>query len=372
MFQIKDFRSIVASMVNYVRGTSDKLTDFSVGSVNRTMLEAPALEIDELYQQVFNGLREAIPAAIYPPFGFDKLQPVTAATNVIFSTATPAASAIVIPAGFAVRVPGGAVRYATQQQAVIGIGDTEVAVRVIADTEGVAGNTIAGTITEMIAPIQGVTVTNPAPVTTGRELETDQERFTRFQQYILSLARSHVQGVQYGASTAQVTDDAGDVIETVRKVLVVEPFVEDPAQPLGYIDAYLWNGIDSASPALLAAASKVVNGYTDANGNRIVGYKGAGVIVRIKPVVEQYINSELTVWLAPSYKAEDVLSQITAVISSYITGLGIGETYVDAEAVRRVKNIAGIYDVEFATPPDNLEVDASVKLLAGPVSITVA
>ncbi|HET8550953.1 MAG TPA: baseplate J/gp47 family protein [Gammaproteobacteria bacterium] len=372
MFQIKDFRSIVASMVNYIRGTSDKLTDFSVGSVNRTMIEAPAIEIDELYQQMFNGLRESIPAAIYPPFGFDKLQPVTAATNVVFSVAAPATSAIVIPAGFAVRVPGGAVRYATQQQAVIDTGETQVAVRVVADTEGVAGNTIAGTITEMIAPIQGVIVTNPAPVTTGRELETDEERFNRFRAYILSLARSHVQGVQYGASTAEVTDDAGDVIETVRSVLVVEPFVADPKQPLGYIDVYLWNGIDSASPDLLAAASKIVNGYTDASGNRVTGYKGAGIIANIKPVVEQYINAEVTVWLAPGYKAEDVLSQITATVSDYITGLGIGEQYVDSEAVQRVMDIAGIYDVQFATPADNLTVDASVKLLAGPVSITVA
>ncbi len=57
MFQVKDFRSIVASMVNHVRATTTKITDFRVGGVARTLLEAPAIEIDELYQQMFNGLR---------------------------------------------------------------------------------------------------------------------------------------------------------------------------------------------------------------------------------------------------------------------------------------------------------------------------
>ena len=65
-FQIKDFLSIVASMVNYMRGATSKITDYNVGSVARTMVEAPAIEIDQLYQQMLFGLRDAIPTATYP------------------------------------------------------------------------------------------------------------------------------------------------------------------------------------------------------------------------------------------------------------------------------------------------------------------
>lgn len=48
-FQIKDFASIVASQINHARAVSDKITDFQPGSVARTIMEAPAVEIEELY-----------------------------------------------------------------------------------------------------------------------------------------------------------------------------------------------------------------------------------------------------------------------------------------------------------------------------------
>ena len=60
-FQIKNFASIVASMINRMSATQNKVTDFNVGAVGRTLIEAPAIEIDQLYQQMFNGLKEAIP-----------------------------------------------------------------------------------------------------------------------------------------------------------------------------------------------------------------------------------------------------------------------------------------------------------------------
>jgi hypothetical protein len=37
------------------------------------MIEAPAAEIDELYQQMFNGLQEAIPVSVFNSFNFPAL-----------------------------------------------------------------------------------------------------------------------------------------------------------------------------------------------------------------------------------------------------------------------------------------------------------
>ena len=51
MFQIKDFASITASMINWLRANTTKVTDFNVGSVVRTMAEASAAEMEELYLQ---------------------------------------------------------------------------------------------------------------------------------------------------------------------------------------------------------------------------------------------------------------------------------------------------------------------------------
>lgn len=371
-FQIKDFTSIVASMINVVRGGTKKITDFSEGAVIRTMLEAPAVEIEELYQQMFTGLREAIPAAIYPPFDFDLLPAQAAAVNAVFSTATaqPATQAYSIPAGFAIRAPGGSIQYLTQAPAVLAQGQTTVPVRVVANEVGTVGNAIAGSLSEMVTPISGLVVTNPGPVITGRDLETEAERKTRFQAFITSLARSHLAGIEFGAGTAVVLNSNGDVIETVRKVKAVEPFVDDPTQPLGYVDVYLWNGVDSATPGLLTAAQKIIDGYYDVDGTRVIGYKGAGVVVTAKAVVEQYQDTGLAIAMEDGYLLSDVTSQITELVGNYIIGLGIGETYVVSEVVALVKSLEGVYDVQSTDPVSNVVPGPNTKLLPGTVSFS--
>ena len=45
-FQIKNFVSICAGMINSMRANQTQITDFNVGSVARTLIEAPAIEID--------------------------------------------------------------------------------------------------------------------------------------------------------------------------------------------------------------------------------------------------------------------------------------------------------------------------------------
>ena len=46
--QIKDFASITASMIYRMRAGQDSVTDFESGSVARSLLAAPAQEIEEL------------------------------------------------------------------------------------------------------------------------------------------------------------------------------------------------------------------------------------------------------------------------------------------------------------------------------------
>lgn len=67
-FQLKDFYSITASMVNYIRGTLSGITDFNPGSTARTLLEAPAIEMDQLYQEMFFGIREGVETGIFRSF----------------------------------------------------------------------------------------------------------------------------------------------------------------------------------------------------------------------------------------------------------------------------------------------------------------
>ena len=98
-FQIKDFVSIVASQINHARSVTDKITDYLPGSVARTLIEAPAIEVEELYMQMLLGLRDAIPAATFLSFGFDKL-PAARAHGYVSISLDPAPTVpIIVPLG---------------------------------------------------------------------------------------------------------------------------------------------------------------------------------------------------------------------------------------------------------------------------------
>ena len=97
MFQIKNFVSIVAAEINVARSITDKITDFQPGSVARTLMEAPAAEMEELYLQMLHGLLEAIPEATYRSFNFDRLQPARAFGFVSMSMSPAPVESITIP-----------------------------------------------------------------------------------------------------------------------------------------------------------------------------------------------------------------------------------------------------------------------------------
>ena len=98
-FQIKKFNSIVASMINWMSGATTKITDFNQGSVVRTILEAVAMELEELYYQLLQATQEAIEEAIYRTFNFPRNPSEKATGMVRFTRMTGSETAVSIPAG---------------------------------------------------------------------------------------------------------------------------------------------------------------------------------------------------------------------------------------------------------------------------------
>lgn len=372
MFQIKDFRSVVASMVNYMRATQDRISDFTVGGVARTLVEAPAIEIDELYQQMFHGLLEGIPTAIYNSFEFALLPAATASGRVTFSVASPAASAIVIPAGTVVRVPGAAMGYATTAQGVIAQGGTSVIVKVLADATGASGNALGGTITAMDAPITGVSVTNVAALTSGRDIETEDERKDRFRRYILTMSRGPAYSIEYGAGTAILLDADGDVVEYVVSAQVVEPYLTDNAQPLGVLVCYIYNGVDTASASLVSEAQKLVDGYYDESGNRVIGWKAAGVLCTVQGAVGSTRDVTMVVTPETGYTVAGLTAAIQSAVGAYIQGLGIGAAQIRAELIAAVMAVPGVYNCALSVPSGDVSGAVGVKPLPGTITVTAA
>jgi uncharacterized phage protein gp47/JayE len=372
-FQIKDFASIVAGCINWVKSATSKITDFNVGSVARTMIEAPAAEMDQLYQNLVIGLQEAIPVSVFTTFGFNQI-PAEAASGIVrFSTGGPlATSTITVPAGSVVKVPGTSQSYATQATATINVGASYVDVLVAAQTPGVAGNTDSSTITEMSTPVSGVaSVTNPNPFINGRDQETDDERKTRFQSYVSTLSRGTNSAIEYGAKSANLTDANGTITEYVAYAKVYEPYVSDNTQPVALVDVYIHNGASATSGQLVAAAQNVVNGYYDAAANAIPGWKAAGVNVVVSAANDKVINVTGTLTLDTGVDHDSTVGSAAAAVKAYIQGLDVGATVVLAELIAIImRDIPGVYNVVLATPNADVTCAVNEKAIAGTVTLS--
>ena len=295
MFQIKDFHSIVAGMLNHMRRTQDRVTDYHIGSVARTLIEAPAVEIDEYYQRVLHGLLEAIPVAVYNAFDFRALDAVAASGFVRFSVGVLRDVPILIPAGTVVKRPDSRLRYVVQESTPLPAGEWYVDVRVVSEFAGLDGNTDAGTITELVGAIDGVVgVANQNPIIGGREEESADERKTRFIDYIGSLSRGTVWAVTYAARRARVLDSAGIPIECVTRIGLSED--------AGQADIYLWGSGGAPSDDLIAAAQSLIDGAFDPETQTWTpGYRPVGVRVSVHGMRSRSVDMALKVAMLPGF-----------------------------------------------------------------------
>lgn len=371
-FQVKDFRSIVASMLNHLRSTQNRLTDFNVGSVARSLVEAPAIEIDELYQQMFIGLKEAIPVATFNSFGFPRLSAV-AASGRIRITLTPSDEDVLVSAGTRFAVIGEDLSYLSVGDVTVPAGSTVADILVRAAAPGRAGNISAGKQFELqpgLATLVGAT--NPSAIVNGEDAESDSARKIRFARYIAALQRGTVAAIEYGLTTAQLVDADGEVTERVRFASVVEPYKDDPTAPISLVQSYLHNGSAPVSSALLEEAQRVIHGYTREDGVKVAGWKSAGVHVEIYPATEKLVGFSGTLAVERGFHGPTVAAQATERASSYIQALAIGDTAIAVELIALIKRTPGVYNFLPDAPLEDVPSAHSEKIMPGLIELVAA
>jgi uncharacterized phage protein gp47/JayE len=213
-FGVKYFETIAGSIMSFFAGNNSALTDYNVGSRLRTIFEAVAIELEQIYYQIFVGVSDGIKTAVYDSFSFPLLQSRAASGLVRFSRNTPApVGGVTIPSGTQVATSGSttapSVAYQTVDTVIILEGATYIDALVVATTDGAVGNAIANTVINLIGSPSGVnSATNPAAFFTGRDIETDSERQSRFQRYIANLSRSTIGAIENAALTVENVVDA--------------------------------------------------------------------------------------------------------------------------------------------------------------------
>lgn len=299
-FQIKDFTSIVAAIINHARGTTRKITDFQEGSVARTLMEAPAVEIEELYLQMFLGLREAIPVAVFQSFGFDQL-PASYATGYVSVSGPSPNEPLIVPVGIIFTARDG--RTYTSTSAVTWNADsTLITVPVISATLGSSGNIADGLIASSSFFGPDYTIGNQA-INSGNDKETSAEREARFAEFVSALSRGTVAACLYAARQALVTDGSGNVREYVTRSGIHET--------AGYVRIYLYSSAGIPSDALLLNAQQLIDGFADPDTGEplVVGFRSAGVRVDAIAMRERTIPMGIGVRMRSGTTLTDAIRQ---------------------------------------------------------------
>jgi len=350
-FNLKHFEQISASMMNLMASVQASITDFNIGSVNRTLLEAVALELEEIYYRTYAGILDGIPAGVYDAFGYGRLPAAPAIGNVTFSRDIAAAQAYNIAAGTIITTSTG-IRFATTVNAQLLAGSVGISVPIAAEISGTAGNVAANSITLFTSAILGIdTVTNPAGTSGGVDDETADAQQIRFAEFIVSLARSPVNGIEAGAKTAALVDTStGLVTETVSLAKVVEPYLTDPGAPVGLVTCYIDNGSGSASNALVAQTQKVIDGYVDSDGIQVIGYRAAGIIVTVTSVI--LVSQDVTALITLDAGADQVTvnAALTNAIATLFNALNISDDLDWPTLLSAMMVIAGVKTVFLMTP----------------------
>lgn len=364
MFQLKDFASITLSMINRAKATQSRITDFNVGSVARTLMEASAIEIEEFYQRMFAGIMDAIPVAIYKGFNFALREAAKARGVVVVTFGGPVVTSFVVPAGTIFIAPGTGLRYLSAAAATASVGTTSLSLVVDAADIGSAYNADAGAITAAAGFTfpAGSTITSQ-PITSGSDGETDTERMTRFIAFIQSISRGTVAAVEYGASTAVIRDSSGAVVEYVTRI--------STSEVPGRVDVYLYGSGGVPSSALLAEAQKILDGYYDYDQQVYVeGYRAAGVDALALPMTQQPYNLSVTVGLVTGYSLDaDLHSAILTAVDTAINAVLPKQTlYVDALQTA-VLEVPGVRSVRLDAT-ENVLCPANVVLVPGTITIS--
>lgn len=348
-------------MLNHIRGTTTKITDLMPGSVARTLVEAPAIEIEELYLQYFNGLREAIPVATFKSFNFDKLSAAYARGYVSISRASVATEALTISAGTAFTSSDGRT-YLSSAPVTWDASALTVRVPVVASAAGSSYNIAAGSINSSTAFGDTYTISNSA-ITSGRDVETDGEREARFADYIASLSRGTIIGCVYAAKSATITDSDGNISEYVTRI----GYTEIP----GYVRIFIYSSAGLPSSDLLSKAQLIIDGWEDTNTGVITpGYRAGGVRVDVDAMSERAVPLTVKVEMLSGYSLNSAVEQgLADAYASLLSSVNGGETLYIEDIDTTLLSVIGVKSV-LISATENIVCAANEALVPGAITVT--
>lgn len=362
-FQLKDFNSIVLAEINHARAVTDRVNDFAPGSVVRTLMEAPAVEMEELYLQMFLGLRDAIPVSAFVSFGFDKTPAKRAFGYVSVASQFPLERDEIIAFGTTFETSDGK-QYTADADVVWLAGQTLVQVPVRAALTGLAGNVPSGVINTctQFPSVSGFVVSNAA-ITNGVDEESDESREGRFAEFIRSLSRGTVAACRYAASQSVIKDETGVITEYVTRI----GLLETP----GRVSIYVYSNQGLPSAELMADGQRRLDGYRDEETGAIFpGVRAAGVQVDVLPMVERAVSVAIKIRMRSGYSlTPSVVQSLTDLYSGAIRSVPAGGVLYLGDLTESLLKTVGVSEI-VPQSTSNIFCDVSEALVPGALTVT--
>lgn len=252
-----------------------------------------------------------------------------------------------------------------------------------ASVAGAAGNATANSVVVAGSGAANIdTVTNPAPITNGRDALTDAELRQYFKDWMDAL-----NGCSRGAVLFEILGYLDAATQRrVRSAAVQEwdgaEWLVSGGKNVAMV-VYIDEGIGAsaaesatAHPGLVAAVQKHLDG-SDSQEDQ--GVRPAGTPTAVEAARARLIDVDVHVDVDSKYGATTVADQVRVAITNHIAGLPVGGRLISGELqgqlvlarlVNDVQDLPGVLDARFGAPLGNIPIPTGYKAVAGAISIT--
>jgi hypothetical protein len=333
IFTPKNYIQIYDQMEGYIVGMGIRLSNFNVGSIIRTILEALSLVQGQSHYEFFQGLLAAIPVSLYSAFGFTKKGGTQAGGFIRIAVETNVTgSSLTVPLGITINVNGN--DYITLNAGVIQIGqkvnDPATPISIQSVSPGLDKNISAGDIAVkagqgfFVGTTAWADAYNEVAFTQGTDEESETDRRNRFLAFINGLTRS----TYFGMLSAILG------INGVKSVYERELFPTP-----GWVTFYVDNGTGAIPTSLMTLINKVINGYIYDSTN-YPGYRGAGIRVSISAPTVHYLTFVFNIKIdnLTISNPSDILVLAKTALEDYVNGLTMGEDFILNEGITAIIN----------------------------------
>lgn len=340
---------IATDAISAITSSTSAATNFNVGSVSRSLIDAFSAEASVLEQQIEAQVTAAVLNALYQLLDLQPAGAVASVYVLTFSLSASASKSVPVAAGTAAAVPNSTLQWKTGQSITVAPG-ASVNTTATCTTAGSVGNVPANAITQLVVPVANLTVTNESaqPAVSGRDTETQVQLQAQLSQKVNKLQRATSSAVEAGALTSQLTDASGNPTEQVVKAKEVD------SNTKGLAYCYVYNGTGAMSTALLTQTQNVINGYTDTNGVIHIGYKAAGITCTVVDAPETTVNVSVAVLPAFAYTLAAVTGGVQTAIQAFFDNLDLGSALSVTQLAFAILAVPGVADVQITSPSASL------------------